>query len=124
MAAVDESQPEMESAMQVGMLDERVRFERYQSGDDGYGGQSITWPEIATVWAKVQPLSGRERDMASQSESPRNYRIFVRRDSITAAITPKDRAVWRGKNMNIRFVADKGPRAQFLEMEAEEGVAT
>ena len=112
-------------AMKIGPgdLDERVTIRRSVKTPDGYGGNTETWVDVATRWAKVLPLSGRERDMAEQTESPRNYRITLRRDSVTAAINEANIMVWRGSQMNIRFIADAGPRPLYLTFDCELGVA-
>lgn len=108
----------------AGSLDERVSIERKIMVADGMGGFTETVSTIATLWANVSPMSGRERDMADQTESPRNYRFIVRRSAVSAAIRADDTVTWRGKAMNIRFIADAGPRPQYLMFEAEAGVAT
>ena len=105
-------------------LDERVIFERKARVPDGGGGGTESWAPLGTRWASVEPLRGRERDMAQQTESPRNYRIIVRRDSLTATVTAADRVMWRDRPMNIRFVADAGPRPLLQTFEVEAGVAT
>lgn len=107
----------------AGALDERITITREALTPDEIGGAVPSWSHVATVWAKVAPLSGRERDMANQTESPRNYRFTVRRSAQSAAFTTKDRLTWRGKVMNIRFIADAGPRGEYMTIDAEDGVA-
>lgn len=111
-------------AMKVGPgdLDERVTIRRQVRTPDGGGGYQESWTDLATRWAKVGPLSGRERDVANQTESPRNYRVTLRRDGVTATITEADILVWRGRDMNIRFIADGGPRRLYLVLDVELGV--
>jgi SPP1 family predicted phage head-tail adaptor len=109
--------------MRAGELNERLTFERETQASDGQGGVTVTRAALFTVWAKVAPLSGRERDMANQTESPRNYRFTVRRNSLTAGILASDVIKWRGKAFNIRFIADAGAMPLFMEIDAEDGVA-
>jgi SPP1 family predicted phage head-tail adaptor len=108
----------------AGSLNERVSVLRATRAADGVGGYTTTNATVATFWASVSPMSGKERDMASQTESPRNYRITVRRSPLSLNVLASDTIVWRSKAMNIRFIGDAGPHAQYLTIEAEEGVAT
>lgn len=108
----------------AGSLNERVSVMRAARVPDGVGGFTPTNNTIATIWASVLPMSGKERDMAAQTEAPRNYRITVRRSPVSLNILASDTISWRGKSMNIRFIGDTGPQAQYLTIEAEEGVAT
>lgn len=106
--------------MNPGALTERVTLYRRVEAGDGAGGVETTWDLIAECWANVKALSGRERMMADQVESPRNYRITVRRRS---DFIEADRIVWRGKPLNVRFIADEGSRQQYLPIDCEMGVA-
>jgi SPP1 family predicted phage head-tail adaptor len=87
------------------------------------GGGMDTWQGFVTLWANVEPISGRERDMANQTESPRDYRFTVRRSSDSAGILAKDKITWRSKEFNVRFVALPDAKSQYMRIDAEEGVA-
>lgn len=101
-------------------LTECVRFLRETSTPDGSGGFQLSFAEVANVAAMVRPMSGRERENANMIQSSANYLVVIRyRDDIRE----NDILEWRGRKMNIRFVKDRGPRAIFLEIEAEAGVA-
>lgn len=107
----------------AGKLDQRITITRQVLVSDNMGGNTVTWSTIGSLWAAVAPMSGRERDMANQTESPRNYRFTVRRTAASLNILAKDRITWGSKVMNVRFIADAGNRAQYLTIEAEDGVA-
>lgn len=104
----------------AGGLDQRVTFER--SGTiPGPGGDVAGWTPVATVWAAVWPVSGRERLAAGREEGATLYRVKVRRrNGLDAGM----RILWRGLVLNVRAVPDPGPRAAFLVLDAEAGVAT
>lgn len=109
----------------AGSLRERITIMRATSrASDGLGGFAPTNTQVATLWADVNPMSGKERDKAAQTESPRNYRITVRRSPVSLNILASDFIVWRNKTMNIRFIPDCGPADMYIHIEAEEGVAT
>lgn len=105
----------------IGELDERVTFKRRTETKNTYGTLVPSDAEIATVWAKVRPMSGRERDRSQQTEARSNYVVRVHNSATARTVTEGDFVSWRGVDLNIRFIADAGPRALFLEMECERG---
>lgn len=105
----------------TGMLDQRVSLQRSTLVDDGAGGAAVSVVEYAEVWAYVHPMSGREREHAMRADSTANYLVVVRtRDDVLE----RDRIVWRGRTLNVRFARNKGPREEYLEIEAEMGAAS
>lgn len=100
-------------------LDQRVTFRKEVQTDDGMGGKSHTWADVATVWAKVRPMSGNEREHSDRQNVEANYLIVIRpRSDIDESCI----AVWKGTQFNIRFAKDR-PRSRFLEIEAQKGVS-
>ena len=100
-------------------LDQRIAIEREVGVSDGQGGSTLSWQLVATVWALVRPMSGRERERAASVNAEANYLIVIRYRS---DIDEKDTVVWRGRRFNLRFVKDRA-RSRFLELHAERGVA-
>ena len=43
----------------AGDLDQRITIEKKSMARDGAGGATATWSTRATVWAKVEPMTGR-----------------------------------------------------------------
>lgn len=104
----------------VGELRERVTIEQATRVADGVGGAAASWNERATVWASVAPLSGREMPTGERVEVHQSYRITIRyRDDVTTAM----RAIWAGRTLNIRSVADADGRRRWLTLHVEEGAA-
>lgn len=112
-------------AYSAGELTERVTIRRVTETKNDYGTLVESPTDFGPYWCRVRPMTGRERDHAQQTESTANY-LFVFRYGVHTehTITERDTLVWRGVEHNIRFIKDRGPRAQFLEIEAERGVAT
>lgn len=101
-------------------LDQRVTFLREVTTPDGMGGSTVTWAEIATVWADVRPMSGREREQSQRLDAQSNYVITIRNRSDVDETSVVE---WRGERFNVRFVP-RDPRARWLKIEAEKGVAS
>ena len=64
--------------MKAGQLDQRVAIERVTYTQDEMGGVIYTWVPLATVWAAVEPLNGREFFAASTTLSETTTRVRIR----------------------------------------------
>lgn len=107
------------ATFRAGELDQRVTLRREVNTPDGQGGNVHSWQDIATVWAKVRPMSGREREHADRLNAAANYVILIRtRTDVDETCI----ATWNGVDFNIRFVRHE-PRARFMMLEVEKGVA-
>jgi SPP1 family predicted phage head-tail adaptor len=110
--------------MSAGRLSERIRFEQESRTSDGGGGASVVWTAVATRWAAVEPLKGREQLEAMQLEASNLYRVTIRNDGLV--ITAAMRLVWlTGGNalLNIRECATPPAGALYRTLVAELGVA-
>jgi len=108
-------------AINAGALRHRVSLQQSTLTADGGGGATLAWTTVATVWAAIQPLKGRERQRAEQIESPLTHRVTIRhRDGVTAAM----RVLFGARVFNIRAVINPDERDRRLDLLCEEGVAT
>mgnify|MGYP005840717971 CR=1 FL=1 len=62
----------------VGEMRRRIFFQEAIKADDGYGGKPETWVNRFEVWAKIEPLSGREYFFAHQIQAEVTHRITTR----------------------------------------------
>ncbi len=104
----------------AGALDERVTIEQPATADDGYGGETVTWSAVATVWASIRPLSVADGEGQGAVRQATSYGVVIRR---RGDIDETMRLTWRGRTFAIREAADPGPRALYQELVIEEGVA-
>ena len=76
----------------VGKLRHRVRVERLdETARDESGAVVPTWVEVATVWASVDPVGGREALINGQVQANVTHLVLMRlRDDVTA----KNRLIW------------------------------
>lgn len=103
-----------------GELDQRITIQRETPADDGMGGQTVVLAAVATVWAKVIALAGREGVRASRLDASHRYTFVIR---YRAGLLESDRILWDGVQYNIRAIARQGGREPYLEIDAERGVA-
>ncbi|HCZ15773.1 MAG TPA: head-tail adaptor, partial [Candidatus Accumulibacter sp.] len=47
-------------ALSAGTLRKRITLQQQSLSVDSYGQQVITWTDVATVWASLEPSVGRE----------------------------------------------------------------
>ncbi len=109
---------------QPGELDQRLRIESQNNAADGQGGFTKGWSTVATVWAEVEPITGREGVEADRLEFALRYRITIRTGQ---TFDTSARLVWTSngnKVLNIREIHDAGGRQNFVMIIAESGVAT
>lgn len=107
----------------AGQLTERIRFEQESRTPDGGGGASISWPTVATRWAAVEPLKGREQLQAMQLQASNLYRVTIRNDGL--AITASMRLVWLTNGnalLNIRECPPTPKGSLYRVLVAELGV--
>ncbi|MGN6515702.1 MAG: phage head closure protein [Rhizomicrobium sp.] len=89
----------------IGELNQRARILSRATAPDGAGGYTETWDTAATVWAKLEALSGDEDYVAQAIRTRARYRIAVRRHP---AIEPARRVVIGTRTFRILDVLDDG----------------
>lgn len=102
-----------------GRLNQRVRIEKRQSGQDDFGQAVLTWVPLCTTWAEVLPLRGREFFAAAQVQQEHSIKVRLRyRHDIDAGM----RLVWNGRAHDITGVIALEGGRQWLEIMALAGV--
>ncbi len=86
----------------IGRLRHRLVLEAPAESPDGSGGADVTWNAVATVWAEIAPLSGRETLKAETVTAEATHRIAIRR----RAVSPAMRFVGGGRIFEILAVLD------------------
>lgn len=100
--------------MRAGQLRHRVTIQAQTTTQDEYGQPVQTWSDVATVWASVEDLSGREFFAAQQIAAEVTTRVTIR---YRAGIEPDMRVIAGGRTLDIRSVQDPdGRRRQLVLM--------
>src|SRR5690625_1847908 len=82
--------PSAKVGLDAGKLRHRVTIQKCVLGIVSVGGRKVTWDDVATVWAAIEPLSARERLVADQVQSEVTARITIRyRDDVDASMRIK-----------------------------------
>lgn len=112
----------------IGAMRERITLQREDRVSDGAGGSVPTWYDLATVFARVQPASGREsfasgreRFASQQLQNGITHKVTIRhRDDISGAT----RILWGTRYLNIRSILNLDERNRYFTIEADEGEGT
>lgn len=109
----------------AGSLNNRIRIDRRQSVDDGYGNEEADWQTfIAGRWARIKPKTGSEQILADRLEGVTAFEITVRADSETNTIVVGDRVfnLRTNETYNIRSIVNPDERGGKLIMTCQSGV--
>lgn len=85
----------------AGMLSHRVLIQSPTNNRSASGQFTQSWSTVATRWASVQPISGKEFFGSNQTDARVTHKVKIR---YMAAVTPEYRVVYKTRNLNIRSV--------------------
>lgn len=94
-----------------------IKVNAYTKNDLGENIPTVT--TLATVWAKVQPVRGKELKDIGRLAAVQTYLITIRHRT---DLTTDNFIIWDGKTLNIRSLQNRDERSQFLSIECEDGV--
>lgn len=106
------------SRLSAGDLDQRVTLQSKSVTRAGNGEEVVSWVDVATVWAKVGQIRGREFFAATQMQDAVDVRVNIR---YRAGVTREMRLLWRGSPLDIVSVIENG-RKEWLELMCVSGV--
>lgn len=87
--------------MNIGKMRYRVTLQFPSDGVDDYGNAIDEWADLATIWADIVPISGREYFSAQQAVSETQFKIYIR---YLDGVSPKMRVVQDEKAYEILAV--------------------
>ena len=101
----------------IGDLRHRVTVQQVARVGDGGGGASESWNAVATVWAAVLPLGGREELDGDVLSGALSHEIWMRhRDDVAADM----RIVMASRIFEIRSVINVEERGRWLRLVCDE----
>jgi SPP1 family predicted phage head-tail adaptor len=102
----------------IGELRERIRIDTPSAiTRDSIGGIVEGWTVLATVWAKVAPMSAGEQYRRQQIQASASWRVTIRYRSDVKA---QNRVVWQGRTFEVKGVTSPDLHKRFLELACEE----
>jgi SPP1 family predicted phage head-tail adaptor len=104
--------------MNPGELRHRLTIEENRPTKDGAGGQVDAWVPVATVWAKVAPLSGIIAAEGMKATPRRTHEITIRHRADVHEFMRGRRSSERV--LEFRGIVDPDERGEYLTIAAEE----
>lgn len=104
--------------MGAAALNKRVTLQQRTQGQDETGAPLTTWTDVATVWAAVKDLTGRQYVAAKAGQNAVSTTITVR---YRAGIVPAMRAVHGADIYDIEAVLNRDGR--WIDLMAVKGVS-
>lgn len=107
------------SSPKVGDFDRRVTIQARSESRSASGAVLATWVDVATVWAAIEQLRGREliAAQAEGSEISGKIRMHYR-----SGVTSKHRIVYGSRIFDIVAAVDPSDRHEVLELYVREGI--
>ena len=100
-----------------GQMTARLDLEAPQTDPDGQGGAAVTWQVIASLWARIEPVSSLITEEAGSESGRISHRIWVRfRGDIAAGQRLRKGA----RIFVVRLVRDPDETRRFLVCQCEE----
>lgn len=106
--------------MNVGELNQRVIIKALSNTQDSFGDEGTdteVWTAIATVWASVKPLSGRELIQAQQLHAEVTHQVRIR---YRRGITTANKLVYRHRDLHILGKYDEDENQTWLILQCVE----
>ena len=97
--------------MRAGRLNKRVTIQSPATGQDATGKPTTGWTDVATVWASIVDISGREYVAAGGLQNSAQTKITIRYRS---GIVPSMRVVHGADTFNIEAVLGQDRRSLLL----------
>lgn len=97
----------------IGKLRHRIKLEMPIIVKDSIGQEGEGWQDVATVWASIEPLSGREYFNAQQINSEISTKITIR---YIEALSPKWAVQFGNRTFNILSVINFEERNIYLQL--------
>jgi len=109
--------------MSIGTLRKKVAIQAESKTDDGAGGYTLAWTTLATAWANITPILGKEVYASGHLEGHVTHKVTIRwRGDITP--TTDMRLSYNSRTFNIRAVLNRGEENKHFLLYVEEGGAS
>lgn len=105
--------------MNFSKLRHRITLQERVASKDSFGAEMETWKDISTVWAMVEPLSGREYFAAQQVNAEVTTKVTIR---YIKSIKPEMRVVFEDRVFDILSVICVDERKVEMQLMCKENV--
>ena len=108
----------------AGMLTRRIKIQRPNTIKDSVGAPCRSWLDVATVWADIQPLSGKEAVIANRISAELSHQIIVRYQSLfdNPQQVAQMRVLYKARIFNIHSALNEDEKRTQIILLASEGL--
>lgn len=103
--------------MQAGRLRHRVIIQSAVEARNAYGEAIKTWSTVATVYASVEPIRGREMFDAEQVQSEVTHRVRLR---YRPGLTSQMRLLFNARTFEVQTVINVNERNREVQLMCKE----
>lgn len=96
---------------EIGPMRNRLAIQSRTTTKDSYGAAVESWSTAATVWGRIEPLSGRELWQAQQVRPDVSHKVTLR---AYAGLTPRHRLLFGSRVFEISSVLNIDERGRFM----------
>lgn len=107
------------ASLRSGDLRRRVTIQQRTATQDTFGQSSVTWTDLFSCWADIQPMNGRELLAAQAQQFEVTHQVVIRWRS---GVTPAMRVVYQGRFMDVQSVIDVDTQHRRLTLMCSEGL--
>ena len=104
-------------AVAIGSLREQIVIQQSAPTKDAIGGTIEGWSSLATVWARVEPMSAGEQYRRQQIQANAQWKVTIR---WRGDINSKHRIVWGTRVFQVKGVTNADERKRFLVLACDE----
>jgi SPP1 family predicted phage head-tail adaptor len=101
----------------IGTLTDRVQLRRRQMLPEDGGGHGVLFAPMTSAWARVRSHAGRQGTNADGRAVDLSHTVVMR---FRTDVSPGDRIVYRGRNLDVVTAADLNGRRLFLSCRCSE----
>lgn len=105
--------------MSAGKYDKRITIQQKSVTRDTYGGETVAWVDVATVWAKEVATGGREFYSAQQLHAEMDHLFEIR---YRTGITTTMRISWDSRYFDILAAPPTPGRKRDVQLVCKEVV--
>ena len=107
-----------------GELNRRITLQQRSTPQDSFGEPVQGWQTLMTVWAGIEPLSGRELELAQKISSEVTHRITIRYQSAftDTRVAASLRALYKNRIFNIQASLNEDEANVRIHLLASEGL--
>jgi SPP1 family predicted phage head-tail adaptor len=103
--------------MNSGELRHRIKIQKLEKNQDTFGQPVESWPDVATVWASVEPLVGRQFFEAETITHELTHKIKLR---YRQGVTPSMRVKFGDRYFQIVSIINYQERNRELQLMCRE----